>query len=336
MNKTTIEWSDYTWNPWIRCTKVSPGCKNCYAETLMDKRFKKVRWGKGEERISISDSSWKLPLRWDKQAQKENKIKKVFCASLSDVFDEEVETAKRINLFGLIEKTENLKWLLLTKRIDSAMKFLEIYSEKKNNAKEIFNKIMIGVSICTQKEADQKIPVLLEIKEKLNIPIFISMEPLLEKVNIYNKMTNKPCDYCGNFDGEVGRCYCRISQNAMIDWVIVGGESGANARPMNPEWARLIKNQCQNNDIPFFFKQWGEWGYSKSFYGDQFNISKHDFLPKYNENKMLFITNTKGKQIALMYKNETDNPEVFEKLGKEKTGNFLDEKQYLEFPECLK
>ncbi|MCB1179875.1 MAG: phage Gp37/Gp68 family protein [Leptospiraceae bacterium] len=319
MENSKIEWTDHTFNPWVGCTKVSPGCQNCYAETLMDKRFKKVNWGKGNERKLTSDANWKLPLKWDKKAEKEGVRKNVFCASLADVFDEEVPLEWKVKLFEIIKDTWELNWLLLTKRPEKALEFLEKYPVSGFSYSYFIKKFWIGVSVCTQKEADEKIPILLKIKESLGCKVFLSMEPLLEKVDLRLDENGKHPDYIWG-----------------IDWIIAGGESGRNARPMNPEWVRLIRDQCHEYKVPFFFKQWGEWSFSKSFYGDQFNISKYSYLPKYNENKMLFIKDSKGNQSVFMYKNEKDNPEVFDKIGKSKSGNLLDGKQYLEFPEGLR
>ena len=116
MKESKIEWTTHTFNPWIGCTKVSPGCAHCYAETLMDTRYGRAKWGKGNPRSRTSAGNWKQPKRWDKEAAKLGERHRVFCASLADVFDGEVANEWRDALWKLIEATPNLDWLLLTKR----------------------------------------------------------------------------------------------------------------------------------------------------------------------------------------------------------------------------
>ena len=112
-----IEWTDHTFNPWIGCTKVSDGCKNCYAESLMDKRWGKVKWGPQGQRQRTSDENWKKPFAWDRQAAKQGIRYRVFCASLADVFEDNDQVSDwRLDLFDMIKVTPNLDWLLLTKR----------------------------------------------------------------------------------------------------------------------------------------------------------------------------------------------------------------------------
>ncbi|MGO4406362.1 DUF5131 family protein [Bosea sp. RAF48] len=115
-----IEWTQHTFNPWIGCTKVSPACDHCYAEAMMDGRYGRVRWGAGEDRSRTSAANWRLPIRWDRDAAAAGTRPFVFCASLADVFDNEVDPLWRSDLMVLIEKTPNLIWLLLTKRIPAA------------------------------------------------------------------------------------------------------------------------------------------------------------------------------------------------------------------------
>ena len=113
---TEIAWCDSTFNPWIGCQKVSPGCDHCYAEALMDHRHHRVEWGPHGERKRTSEANWKLPLRWSKKARASGTRPRVFCASLADVFDNQVPIQWRTDLFDLIARTSELDWLLLTKR----------------------------------------------------------------------------------------------------------------------------------------------------------------------------------------------------------------------------
>lgn len=230
-----IEWTDHTFNPWIGCAKISDGCKNCYAEAMMDKRYGKVKWGVQGKRIRTSAANWKKPLEWNRQAEHEGRRYRVFCASLADVFEHKPDQHKemeqwRFDLFRLIDDTPKLDWLLLTKRPENVMDML-----RHDWAEHLPNHVWIGTSAENQEQADKRIPELLKIPAAVR---FLSIEPLLGEVDLISS-------HFGLLPG--------------IHWVIVGGESGANARPMHPDWVRSIRAQCQAAGVPFFFKQWGEW-----------------------------------------------------------------------------
>src|SRR5690348_7339296 len=122
---TAIEWCDHTFNPWIGCTKVSPACDNCYAEAMMDKRYARARWGAGQPRVRTSASNWRQPYKWNNDAALDKPRPFVFCASLADVFDNEVPDEWRRDLFYMIRETPNLVWLLLTKRIGNVRKMMD-------------------------------------------------------------------------------------------------------------------------------------------------------------------------------------------------------------------
>lgn len=223
-DNTKIEWADKTFNPWIGCTKVSPACDHCYAEALMDTRYGRARWGAGEARVRTSASNWKQPIRWDRQAAKDGTRPFVFCASLADVFDNEVDPAWRADLFALIRATPNLVWLLLTKRIGNAVRMAEAAGGLPWN-------VALGATMVTQEEYDRDRLKLHRAKSVLS-PLFTfgSFEPLL---------------------GPVILCNC------APDWIIVGGESGREARAMNPEWARSLHRQSVELGRVFNFKQMG-------------------------------------------------------------------------------
>ena len=125
---TKIEWADSTFNPWIGCTKVGPGCDHCYAEALMDKRWHKVQWGSGQQRARTSAANWKQPLLWEREheafALMHGRRRRVFCASLADVFDNEAPIQWRVDLFALIERTPHLDWLILTKRVGNVQRMM--------------------------------------------------------------------------------------------------------------------------------------------------------------------------------------------------------------------
>ena len=261
---TKIEWADHTFNPWIGCTKVSPACDACYAEAW-SKRYGRAAWGLGEPRQRTSAATWRAPLRWNEGAKRSGQPKFVFCASLADVFDNEIPPQWRADLFDLITATPSLVWLLLTKRIGNVEKRCPPVAEWPANA-------WLGATVCNQQEADRDIPKLLTAKYTLGVQrVFLSCEPMLWPIDL----TRIPMSAQIN-DGDVFRdadvnCLnglmlvyrpgidALVRSPCTIDWVICGGESGPNARPMHPDWARALRDQCAAAGVPFFFKQWGEW-----------------------------------------------------------------------------
>ena len=252
MQHTKIEWAHHTFNPWIGCTKVGPGCDNCYAEADFDRRRHVVSWGPNQPRKRTASSTWAQPLRWNKMAEAEGTRYRVFCASLADVFDNDVPVQWRIDLMDLILKTPHLDWLLLTKRIGNAADMLDAaldtatggaFAWRAGGGHLRFKNVWIGATITSQAEADRDIPKLLAVPAAKR---FLSMEPLLGPVSFEGMFASgNPADGTNMLE--------------ELDWIIVGGESGPNARPMHPDWARSLRNQCQAADVPFLFKQWGEW-----------------------------------------------------------------------------
>ena len=263
-----IEWTDHTFNPWIGCTKVSKaatgggGCDNCYAEVSTPARVLRSQgaetWGTGAPRIRTSAANWKMPLRWDAQHDaffaQHGRRQRVFCASLADVFDNSVSEDWRADLFDLIVATPNLDWLLLTKRIGNVLGMVpyDWTCPRRGWPAQVW----VGATIVNQAEADRDIPKLLQVPAARR---FLSMEPLLGPVDL--ALCN--CDH-GSRPGPSGvggvSCMrCGGAGGRMVDWVIVGGESGCGARPMHPEWARRLRDQCAAAGVPFLFKQWGEW-----------------------------------------------------------------------------
>lgn len=225
--QTAIEWCDHTFNPWIGCTKVSPACDNCYAEALMDTRYGRVSWGAGEDRVRTSEANWSKPRAWNRKAAQAGTRPFVFCASLADVFDNEVDPLWRADLFALIETTPHLVWLLLTKRIGNVLKMTD---PARGNPCLPMN-VAIGATMANQEEYDRDRMKLRGVKEAW-MPLFTfgSFEPLLGPV---------------------------ILDKSAPDWIIVGGESGQNARPMDLAWARSLRRQSAELGRVFNFKQVG-------------------------------------------------------------------------------
>lgn len=238
---SSIEWCHHTQNFWIGCAKVSPGCDHCYAEVSTPARAMKVIWGANADRHMTGESNWSNPLRWNRNHDKfyaeHGTRQRVFCQSLSDVFDNHLGVVEaRARMWKVIKATPNLDWLLLTKRIGNAKNMLPA------DWGDGYPNVWLGASIVNQEEADRDIPKLLEVPAKVR---FLSMEPLLGPVRL---------DWSGHRVSSPGSHIAGV-----IDWVIVGGESGHQARPMSIQWARALRDQCAGAGVPFLFKQWGEW-----------------------------------------------------------------------------
>jgi protein gp37 len=298
---TKIEWCDHTFNPWEGCQAVSPGCDHCYAEAR-NARFgggQAVNFGPGAPRRRTNAANWARTLKWNAQAYAfmvtHGRRQRVFCASLADVFDNQVPGQWRMDLFKLIADTPNLDWLILTKRIGNVMPMLNQSINDIEALSGFFGKgphpmddlyvwladwavkgkapknIWLGATIVNQTEADRDIPKLLAVPAAKR---FLSMEPLLGPVDLaaHHDWLGRSkggmwCPDCpergvGIEPSEHSHCHGEVvnaSPYDGVDWVIVGGESGPGARPMHPEWARSLRDQCDAAGVPFLFKQWGEW-----------------------------------------------------------------------------
>ena len=315
-----IEWTDHTFNPWWGCVKVSEGCKNCYAETMAN-RFGSW-WGPNAERRFFGDKHWNEPLLWNTHKYLEcvecswrgraihtqgalncpecgggcvPTRQRVFCGSMCDVFeDKEGFDSERSRLGELIRETPNLDWLLLTKRPQeissglSDMGFVEFPNDKLYDF-HIPDNVWLGTSIENQEQANKRIPELLKIPAKVR---FLSMEPLLGTVDLERTLTRKHDDFTADWLD-------------FIDWVIVGGESGSNARPMHPDWAKSIRDQCVDAGVPLFFKQWGEW------------------IESNKENRLV------ANQMYI-----DRNNTIFAKVGKKAAGRLLQGREWNEVPDA--
>jgi protein gp37 len=256
-----IEWTHHTFNPWIGCTKVSPACDNCYAE-VWDKRFGGEHWGPKAPRRLTSEQNWHQPLKWNKEAEAAGERRRVFCASLADVFDNQAPEGAQERLWGLIKKTPWLDWLLLTKRPQNIERMLP------SDWGKGYPNVWPGVTVENQDEANRRTPLLLRVSAAVHC---LSCEPLLGPVNLNSSLGGTLWiggqQGCGGMHHGIGTPECphelhhhhddRCKQG--IAWVICGGESGPGSRPMHPDRARSLRDQCAAVGVAFHFKQWGAW-----------------------------------------------------------------------------
>lgn len=221
---TKIEWTDYSFNPWWGCVRVSPACRFCYADRDAT-RYGMQLWRHNGERRMLSDNHWRQPLKWNWAAEQAGRPALVFCASMADVFEDRRDLdAPRERLWQLIADTPWLTWQLLTKRPENAAR-LTPWGDNWPDS------VWLGTSVENQRFADQRIPHLLDVPAKIR---FLSCEPLLGPVAL------------GRVIGD-------------LDWIISGGESGPKARPSHPDWFRSLRDQCAMAGVPYHHKQWGRF-----------------------------------------------------------------------------
>lgn len=304
-DKTKIEWSDATWNPITGCTKVSEGCRNCYAHTFAERwRGTKGHYFENGFDITLRPDKLDKPLKWTKP-------RKIFVNSMSDLFHESIDDKFIAKVFGIMWLAQQHTFQVLTKRPERMAKLLNdedfvthtgwfasqaireygLDRSKYENLPGFPNpNIWLGTSTENQKTADERIPHLLATPAAVR---FLSCEPLLDQIDFNFCKAWNPRDHEMYLEG--------------IDWIIAGGESGPKARPMHPEWLRLIRDQCQETNTAFFFKQWGEW------------------LPRQS------VEETRNDNASrLKYFSDLDM--TFARMGKSNTGRLFDFREWNEFP----
>lgn len=277
-----IEWTDATWNPTVGCTKVSPGCDHCYAETFVS-RF---AGSKGfplpfDEMLLRGERFLNLPLTW-------REPRKVFVNSLSDLFHADVPDAFIGRVFAVMAACPQHTFQLLTKRHGRMKAWVTKYQP------DPLPNVWLGVSVEDQQWANTRIPALLDTPAAVR---WISAEPLLGPVDLRHWLTCKRClgrHIFGNcsqhpdYSAPLRAMRLSNSRNGprpRLDWIVVGGESGAGARPMDATWARSLRDECEQTGVPFLFKQWGshdEHGrpMSKKIAGRTLDGALHDGYPE--------------------------------------------------------
>jgi len=249
-----IAWTDDTFNPWWGCMKVGPGCDNCYAAAL-DKRAGGDHWGEDLPRRT-KPANWAKPVKWNTEAKESGKQRKVFCASMADVFDNRVPVSWRVDLFKVIKATPHLIWIILTKRIGNVPKMLpEDWGDGYPN-------VWLLITTVNQEEADRDIPKLMGINAVVR---GLSIEPQLEEINLtdipmvtegvrHRLNTLSGNGFWWDDDHETRLKLGPAMHRPPIEWVICGAESGHGARPFNENWPRTLSNQCAGRTA-FFYKQ---------------------------------------------------------------------------------
>lgn len=325
-----IEWTDHTFNPWEGCQKVGPGCDHCYAETR-NARFGggvAVNWGPGAPRRRTSDANWRKPVAWNARHAEffaeHGRRRRVFCASLADVFDNAVPDEWRDDLWRLIAQTPNLDWLLLTKRIGNVGNMLPIPFDFEH----VYPHVWIGATIVNQAEADRDIPKLLATPAALR---FLSMEPLLGPVDLTRVMRSErdgDWTYCDNaLTGfRAHKCGGSTDPRNTVHWVIVGGESGLGARPMHPDWTRGLRDQCAAAGVPFLFKQHGEWAPGSGDFGG----GRYETAAIARDGRVVAGGYAAGAYPAGA--SSADGWTMVHRVGKKAAGRLLDDQQHDGFP----
>lgn len=349
---TKIEWTTHTFNPWRGCTKIAPGCQHCYAADLAKRNPSTLGiWGDQGTRVVASEAMWREPLKWDKAAEKAGERHRVFCASLADVFEDwgdngvvdsdglfakDHRSGKegitlddvRRRLFALIDATPNLDWLVLTKRPENIPAMVPPYNfhacetgdcphERVEQCDSLRQRkyrdnVWFGTSISTQADADRNIPALLKCRDLAPV-LFVSAEPLLGPIDlaIIDTARGTPLRWVKPAVSK---------HSSAIDWLIVGGESGPHARPMHPDWACSLRDQCQAAGVLYFFKQWGEYC--------PFDNRIHDM----RHEKTIRIDTT-GRDLTQLGGLHDASDAIMYRAGKSAAGRTLDGREWNEFPE---
>lgn len=305
MSTTKIEWATRVWNPVTGCTKVSPGCANCYAERFA-KRLQanpKVN-GKYVDGFAVTCHHDELtkPMLWKKP-------ERVFVCSMGDLFHDDVPFDFISAVFSVMSDHDEHNYIVLTKRPERMFEFYKWKRELLGHSWSAKENVWIGVSAENQEQADKRIPVLLRIPSKIHL---VSCEPLLSEISLneYYFKTEK-----GFYPFPAVPENDRTKWIDLLNWVIAGGETGHKARPMHPDWVRSIRDQCKAANVPFFFKGWGEWIDNQNSNSCDISLGKFLDSPKHTFGSGYTSTDVN-------------------RLGKKCTGRMLDGVEYSEFPKA--
>ncbi len=329
---THIEWTDATWNPVTGCTRVSPGCVNCYIDWAppfrVEGRHFTDRDGNRSHAIGATTGVRLHPDRLDWPLRKRSwRGKRVFVCSLADLFHDDVPDEYIARVFAVMALTPEVTYQVLTKRparmraLLASGTFAGMVWRDVDDPSWPLPNVWMGVTVEDQERADQRIPILLDTPAAVR---WLSCEPLLGPVDL---------DATGmGVTGTSGP----ESRPSAVDWVVAGGESGPNARPMHPSWARSLRDQCATAGVPFLFKQWGEWAPDEWI--DEDGCRHVGRKPEARDSKSL-VMHPAG-MTALTPDNPFDPWErghpcwntVMRRVGKKRAGRLLDGAQHDGYP----
>lgn len=341
MAKSKIEWTDEVWNPVAGCSKVSAGCKHCYAERMAKRcvgmgveKYQGTVDGAGRwtGRINFDEAALVAPLRWKRPRM-------VFVNSMSDLFHEGVPFEFVDRVFAVMALCPQHTFQVLTKRPERMLQYMnspfrvgdDIHDAIENLHIELMEEhefwsadhdvpawplpnVWLGVSVEDQEQADARIPKLLACPAALR---FLSCEPLLGAVDLMHLQPSDPPTEIDCLSGTHGVLRPHGGVCNSIDWVICGGESGAGVRPMHPDWACGLRDQCVGAGVPFFFKQWGEWAPWYEL-GDIFNPQQHR-----NSGSMTFFGENGEGDVQML------------RVGKKAAGRWMGGREWNEMPGCV-
>lgn len=327
--KTAIEWATDVWNPVTGCSKVSPGCENCYAEKLSHRfGWTSKPWtaAHAKENVKLHPDRLDIPLRWKKPRM-------IFVNSMSDLFHEQVPFEFIFAVWARMAVARQHTFQVLTKRPQRMLDFFRWNDNKLGPRIEPYlPNVWLGVTVEDQRRADERIPSLLQTPAAVRL---LSMEPLLGPVDLERHLNGGK-----TLDEWKARALSGVDPYGFrppyprIHWVIVGGESGHGARPMHPDWVRSIRDQCQASGVPFFFKQRGEftWDNFDPYYGYGEDSGKWDeYICLNGERGFCKVNDPDGVWI-----NWTGSPDetavLIRRVGKKKAGRVLDGRTWDEMP----
>lgn len=314
--RTKIEWATHVWNPVVGCSKVSEGCRNCYAKELHDRRHKGVllgaklpeQYAKPFETIQLRQDRLTHPLRWKKP-------RRVFVNSMSDLFHEGVPDFFLDAVFAAMAAAPDHTFMILTKRSGRMHDYLA------STGNDPLPNVWLGVSV-ENRDAMWRVQDLLFTPAAKR---FISCEPLLGPLELRQmRWYDEDDGNCGVLFPLIGEGACEgmnepsALRDGGIDWVIVGGESGPNARPMHPPWVTDLRDQCAICEVPFFFKQWGEWAPALPGPGEVARFVAAD--------------GSSQPEGAAFTASVVDGSWVMTRLGKKAAGNLIEGESYMEVP----
>lgn len=362
-DKSKIEWTDATWNPIRGCSVVSEGCRNCYAMTTAARFTKPGEAYEGLAYRNESGAHWtgqvKLieehlndPLRWKRP-------RRIFVNSMSDLFHESLSFGQIFRVFAVMQRAPQHTFQVLTKRPARMKEFLEwlaIWGVPTALAMGIqeyyewpYPNTWIGVSVEDQATFDERWPYLRDTPAWTR---WLSLEPLLGPINAAAALQESHyyCDVSDEPDDPTPAHRCA----PIANWIVVGGESGSGARPMHPDWARSLRDQCVAAGVPFFFKQWGEWkpildnvrNYSNGYYfprGNRDYVRAIARAARFHGGTALISPRVNGDIMYHEARKGDFCPEVpthtlveyMVRVGKQAAGRLLDGREWNEYPVAL-